>query len=81
MPPLFMTVRMDQCRIWLPLFLIWVLLLPLLLLASPFAICALLSLKVNPSRALEAFWRLLSATRGTHIEVRDPSQEVFIHIY
>ena len=81
MPPLFMTVKVGQQRLWLPLFLVWVLLLPLFLVVAPFALLALLALRVNPFHASAAFWRLLSATRGTHIEVQDRSQEVFVQIY
>ena len=81
MPPLFMTVKVGQQRLWLPLLLVWVLLLPLFLVVAPFALFALLALRVNPFPAFAAFWRLLSATRGTRIEVQDQSQEVFVHIY
>ena len=81
MPPLFMTVRMDRHRLWLPLFLLWVLLLPLLLVVAPFALVVLIVARVNPLRGVAAMWRVVVAIGGTQIEMKDGSEKVFIHIY
>jgi hypothetical protein len=85
MIPLAMTLRVQtdrghRVRLWLPLFLLWLLVLPLLILLLPFYLvfCAVAGL--NPLRWVAAFWGLLSATAGTHIEVDTPHSCVFMHI-
>ena len=81
MIPLLIKVNMDGYRFWVPLFLVWILALPFALLLSPVVAVSLLAARVNPVAAITAFWRLLSAARGTHIEAHDGSRPVLIHIY
>jgi hypothetical protein len=85
--PLFMIVRVQSSagrrglRLWLPLLLILILLLPFLLVLLPvyFVACAILSLR--PFKMLSAFFAVLGSLGGTHVEVDRPGTSVFLHIY
>ena len=37
--------------------------------------------RVNPLRGFAAMWRVVVAIGGTQIEMKDGSEQVFIHIY
>ena len=55
--------------LWIPLFLVWLLLAPLaLLLLLPFAVVCL-ALRVKPLLALSVGWQLLCGLRSTRVEV------------
>ena len=91
MIPLFATLRIRHqkpgeprrrgFRLWLPLFLIWLLLAPLVLILLPFFFVACLIMRVNPFRAIVLIWRFLAALRGTHIEIDTAKDTVLVHIY
>ncbi|MBU6296884.1 MAG: hypothetical protein KGJ79_04950 [Alphaproteobacteria bacterium] len=86
MIPLMMILRVRTnrghfVRLWLPLFLLWLLVLPLLVLLAPFYLAFCIIARVNPLRWIAALWALLSATAGTHIEVDTPHACVFMHVY
>jgi hypothetical protein len=68
-------------RLWVPLFLVWLILLPFALILLPvyFVMCAVMD--IAPFRTLSAFFGLLGAMGGTHIEVDSPDASVFVHIY
>jgi hypothetical protein len=66
--------------IGVPLFLVWLLLLPLALLLSPVPFIACLVGRVNPLRAFSIVWEIFSALRGTHVEVAARDQEILIDI-
>lgn len=88
-PPLLLRVRLVAPRhrwptLWLPLFLLWPLLLPLVLLL---AVPALLLLCVVAPRSIGAWlsvvfaaYALLCATRGTSIDVNGGPSAVFIAV-
>jgi hypothetical protein len=86
-PPLFMILHIlpsashRKLRLWMPLLLIWVLLLPFLLALLPvyFVTCAVLDLR--PFKTLGAFFMVLASLGGTHLEVCTPRASVFVHIY
>jgi hypothetical protein len=71
----------ERLGLWVPLFLIWLLLLPLVLVLLPLAMLALLVLRVNPFRALAAFWQTLAGLTGTHVEVNAPDALVYVRIF
>ncbi len=61
MLPLTMTLRVDtdrghRVRLWLPLFLIWLVALPLLILLLPFYLAFCAVMRLNPVRLVAAFW-------------------------
>ncbi|MEK7355072.1 MAG: hypothetical protein AAB250_01385 [Bdellovibrionota bacterium] len=67
-------------RWWLPLFLVWILLLPIVVVIAPFALIVCLICAVNPLRAVAVFWELFVALRGTQIQVQDMNQFIDIDI-
>ena len=85
MIPLWMSLHVrsltSNIRLGIPLFLLWLLLLPLVLLAAPFALLACLIFRVNPLPRLSAIWGVLTASPGTHVEVAAPRARVFLHLY
>jgi hypothetical protein len=68
-------------RLWVPLFLFWLLLLPLLILLLPFLFVGALVMGINLWRALRAMNALLAATRGTHVEVDSRDTKLFIRLH
>ena len=60
-------------RLWIPLFLIWLLLLPLAVLLSPFIFIACLFCRVNPFHGVAVIWQILNALADTNIEVEHRS--------
>ena len=84
-PPLLATVRVHRCegrdlRLHVPLFLLWLLLLPFALVVLPVAFVALLALDLDPVLVFGALGGLIAAISGTHIEVESPTASVFIHV-
>ena len=67
-------------RLWIPLFLVWLLLLPLVLVLLPFAFIALVVIKLNPIHVFKAGWQVLSGLRGTRVEVEDDNAFVLVRI-
>jgi hypothetical protein len=54
--------------LWVPLFLGWLLLLPLALLLLPLFLVGSLIGMLNPFRVLWVFWGILNGARGTSVE-------------
>ena len=87
LPPLFMRIHIlpnamrRGIRLWVPVFLIWILLLPFVLVLLPvyFVVCAIID--IHPFKTLGAFLAVLGSLGGTHIEVDTPDAGVFIHVY
>jgi uncharacterized membrane protein len=67
-------------RLWIPLFLIWLLLLPLGILLSPFIFIACLICRVNPLRGVALMWQILNAMTDTQLEVEHRSAGMSLHI-
>jgi uncharacterized membrane protein len=67
-------------RLWIPLVLIWLLLLPLAILLSPFILIACLACRVNPLRAVAVMWQIVSALNDTQFEVEHRSAGMSFHI-
>jgi hypothetical protein len=67
-------------RVWIPLFLVWLLLLPLCILLSPFIFIACLICRVNPFRGVAVFWQILNALTDTRFEVEHRSAGLSFHI-
>jgi hypothetical protein len=83
MIPLFAVIRIRNARhrfgLWLPLCLLWLLVLPLVLVLLPFFVIACLIISTNPFRVLAIGWRVLSGLAGTHIEIeKQQTQEKFL---
>jgi hypothetical protein len=67
-------------RLWIPLILIWLLLLPLGILLSPFVLIACLFCRVNPLRGAALMWQILNALTDTQFEVEHRSAGMSFHI-
>jgi len=67
-------------RLWIPLFLVWLLLLPLGILLSPFIFVACLFCRVNPFRGVALTWQILNALTDTRLEVENRSAGMSFHI-
>jgi hypothetical protein len=70
----------PRFRLWIPLPLVYLLLLPVLVLALPVLLVACLVAAVNPIRALAAAGRVLTAAGGTSFEVESREVSVLFHI-
>lgn len=67
-------------RLWIPLVLIWLLLVPLAVLLSPFIFIACLVCRVNPFRGLAVVWQVLNALTDTELEVEHRAAGMSFHI-
>ena len=67
-------------RLWIPLFLVWLLLLPLAVLLSPFIFMACFVCRVNPWRGVALLWQILTALADTNVEVEHRSAGMSFHI-
>jgi uncharacterized membrane protein len=67
-------------RLWIPVFLVWILLLPLAVLMSPFVFIACLVCRVNPFRGVPVLWQILNALTDTELEVEHRSAGMSFHI-
>ena len=75
MIPLLAALRIGRhTRLWIPipLFLLWLLLLPLCLLLLPVFVWACRAQRVPAGRTLAAGWGLLRGLRGTQAELTHP---------
>jgi hypothetical protein len=87
LPPLTASVHVKPAgwrfgiRLWLPLFLFWLLLLPLVVLALPFLFVAALIFGVRFWASIRGALAVLSAFHGTRVEVERPSARVFINLH
>ena len=87
LPPLSASVHVKPAGwrvgiwLWLPLILLWLLLLVLVILALPFLLIASLIFRFNLWRSLKAGNAVISAFRGTQVDVasRDSNVSVRIH--
>lgn len=67
-------------RFWIPIFLIWLVLLPLAVVLSPFIFIACLVCRVNPLRGVAVTWQILTALGDTDVEVEHRSAGMSFHI-
>jgi uncharacterized membrane protein len=67
-------------RLWIPLFLVWILLLPVALLLSPLIFIACLVCRVNPLHAFALMWQILSALGNTDFELEHHAAGMSFHI-
>lgn len=85
MIPMLLTISVRArgvrpIRVWLPLFLIWILLLPFLVLIVPAVMILGAIARLNPLAAVGSLFAVFCALAGTHIEVEAPDATVLVHI-
>ncbi len=68
-------------RVWVPLFLLWLLLVPLAVLLSPVIFIVFLVCRVNPFRAFSVGWQILRALNDTEVEIEHPSAGISICVF
>jgi hypothetical protein len=68
-------------RIWVPLILLWLFLVPLGVLLSPLVFIVFLACRVNPFRAFSVGWQILYALNDTEFEIDHPSAGVSICVF
>ena len=68
-------------RLWIPLFLIWLIVLPVAILLSPFIFFACLVCRVNPFLGVRVMWQILTALTDTELEVEHRSAGMSFHIF
>lgn len=61
-----------HARCWLPVFLLWPLLLPVAVVLAPIACIGLVAARIDPIRATFAVLGVLSALSGTLISIERP---------
>jgi hypothetical protein len=59
-------------RLWLPLFLLWPLLLPFTVVLAVAGLIVARAYGLSAAGVLRTAWQLLSGWRGTHIEIDSP---------
>ena len=89
-PPMTMRLTIYEkgqrkIHLWLPLFLLYILLLPFILILIPFVLLIgfgmwLFGMGRNPVAVLAWIYELWCATRGTIIETQSKADRVLIHI-
>ena len=84
MIPLFATVHIRHAdgviRLWAPIFLLWILMIPIaILLAIPLLIICLLG-RVSPIAGVAAIGGLICGLTGTQVEVDSPGATVLVRI-
>ena len=67
-------------RLWVPLFLVWLLLLPFAIVVLPILFVIWVVADVDPWPALKTIWNFLSSFSGTNVEVDAPDASVFVHV-
>jgi len=63
-----------------PFFLLVALVLPLMVILAPVVLVACLVAGVDPINAGRVLWRLLTALRGTDVEITERDRSVMVHI-
>jgi hypothetical protein len=65
MIPLVATVTIGHdSTYWIPLAIVWILLMPFTLLLLPLAL-----FRINPFRTIAVLWQILTASKGTDFEL------------
>ena len=85
MPPMFVIVRIHPSggrafRLWIPIFLLWLLLLPFAILLLPVLFVVCLMRRTNPLAATAAVFAILGSFNGMLVEIDSPQAKVFVHV-
>ncbi len=68
-------------RLWIPLAIVWLLLLPALLLLIPLGLVACVITRVDPLRAAGSLWSILCGVQGSEIEFENSGGSVSIYVF
>jgi hypothetical protein len=83
--PFFAVVRIEprrgrRIRLWLPLFLVWLLLVVLGLLLSPLILIGCLIARLNPFGVIWSLVGVFVALSGVNIEITSPDANVLVRV-
>ncbi len=72
-------------NLWIPLFLVWILLLPLFIIIAVLVLCLLIVSSFSPPartglRYVKAAMAVLSTLSGLKVEVRDKNSQFILHL-
>jgi hypothetical protein len=86
MIPLIATLRFHHrswipLRLWIPLFLVWILLLPLVVILFPVFFIACMFIDVDPFQSIRIFWEILCSLKGTHVEFTEANHSLSFRIH
>jgi uncharacterized membrane protein len=86
MIPCIATVRVRTrqnraFRLWIPLGLVWLLLLPVVVLLLPVVFIACLAGRVDPFQACAVVWQVLGSLNGTDVEVAGEGASLTVHLF
>lgn len=65
----------------LPLFLLWLVLLPLAVVCLPALVIVSLVLEINPWRAMTISWQLLAGLRNLRVQVEEREVDVLVKFF
>lgn len=73
--------RKWRFPLWIPILLVWLLILPFVLLLAPLIFLGCLFLRVNPFRGVAVYWQIFNGMRGVRICLDDPSSSISIRLF
>jgi hypothetical protein len=73
--------RRRPLQLWIPLALLWILLLPVVALLLPVFLIACLIGDVPPLHAVAVLWKILNSLDDTEFSVDKPEFSFSVHIY
>lgn len=82
----FQAVHGPRFSLWLPLFIIWPILLLLFLIVGPLVLLALwaayffFSCRINPFTLFFEFYLLMCGLRGLRVDVQEPRKQSVVQI-
>ncbi len=74
------TPREHRLGLWFPLFLIWLILLPVMLVLFPLIALGCVFIGVNAVELYRTAWRIVSSLRRTWVEVKTGDFWVWVHL-
>ena len=81
MIPFAAEVKTRNHNLWIPLALLWILLLPAGILLLPFFVIACLIGGVSPLRAIAVLWNIVTSLNDTEFSVDKPERSFSVHLY
>jgi hypothetical protein len=73
-------LRPGVTHVGIPLFLVWLLVLPIVILLSPVILIGCMIAEQNPLTVFSLFWEILSGVAGTQVEVDDREHIVSVSV-
>ena len=71
----------QRCvNLWIPLFLVWLVLLPFAVLLAPLAWVGCLAMRISFLRLVSAGWSLLTSLGHTDLEIDSPDTGIFLRV-